>query len=56
MNNTDNFFENNLFRFENAPCDCVIDTKNIAPGQPPETTIKIQAINENKIQRYLKRR
>ncbi len=50
MNNTDNFFENNLFRFENAPCDCVIDTKNIAPGQPPETTIKIQAINENKIQ------
>lgn len=48
--NADNFFENNLFRFENSPCDCAVDTRNIAPGQEPETTIKVQSIPENKIQ------
>lgn len=48
--NTDNFFENNLFRFENSPCDCAVDTRNIAPGQEPETTIKVQSITGEKIQ------
>lgn len=48
--NADNFFENNLFRFENRPCDCAVDIKNIAPGQAPETTIKVQSITDNKIQ------
>ena len=48
--NADNFFENNLFRFENSPCDCAVDTRNIAPGQEPETTIKVQSIPGEKIQ------
>ncbi len=48
--NADNFFENNLFRFENSPCDCAVDTRNIAPGQAPETTIKVQSIPGDKIQ------
>lgn len=48
--NTENFFENNLFRFENDHCECATDTINIAPGQPPVTTIKVQAIPGNKIQ------
>ena len=48
--NADNFFENNLFRFENSPCDCAVDTRNIAPGQEPETTIKVQSISGDKIQ------
>ena len=49
-NTTDNFFENNLFRFENSLCDCAVDTRFITPGQPPETTMKVQAISENKLQ------
>lgn len=48
--NADIFFENNLFRFENSPCDCAVDTRNIAPGQEPETTIKVQSIPGKKIQ------
>ncbi len=48
--NTENFFENNLFRFENAHCDCATDTINVAPGVPPETTIKVQSIPGEKIQ------
>lgn len=46
----DNFFENNLFRFENSPCECVEDTRHTAPGEPPETTIKVQALSGEKIQ------
>lgn len=49
VENADNFFENNLFRFENSPCDCAVDTRNIAPGQSPETTIKVQSIPGDKI-------
>lgn len=48
--NTENFFENNLFRFENAHCDCATDTINVAPGVPPETTIKVQSMPGEKIQ------
>ncbi len=48
--NNDNFFENNLFRFENRPCDCAEDTHYITPSQPPQTTIKVQAIPGDKIQ------
>lgn len=50
IENTENFFENNLFRFENDHCECATDTINIAPGQPPVTTIKVQAIPGKKIQ------
>lgn len=48
--NTENFFENNLFRFENAHCDCATDTINVATGVPPETTIKVQSMPGEKIQ------
>lgn len=48
--NTENFFENNLFRFENSHCDCATDTINVAPGVPPETTIKVQSMPGEKIQ------
>lgn len=47
---TDNFFENNLFRFENSACECAVDTKHIAPGEAPETTIKVQALAGEHIQ------
>lgn len=49
LNNNDNFFEDNLFRFDNSPCDCAVDTNHITPSQPPETTIKVQAISGEKI-------
>ena len=48
--NTENFFENNLFRFENAHCECATDILNVAPNQPPMTTIKVQSILGEKIQ------
>lgn len=44
MENTENFFESNLFLFNNEHCDCAVDTKFLSPSQPPETTIKVQAI------------
>lgn len=28
----EDFFENNLFRYESYSCDCVKDIKHIAPG------------------------
>lgn len=49
IENNENFFENNLFRFDNDPCDCATDTINVAPGMPPATTIKVQAIPGEKI-------
>ena len=49
IENNENFFENNLFRFDNDPCDCVTDTINLAPGTPPTTTIKVQAIPGERI-------
>lgn len=48
--NAENFFENNLFRFENAHCECATDVINVAPNQPPITTIKVQSIPNEKIQ------
>lgn len=49
VENNETFFENNLFRFDNDPCDCATDTINVAPGIPPATTIKVQAIPGEKI-------
>lgn len=43
-NNTENFFEDNLFRFDNAHCACAIDKFHISPEQQPQTTIKVQAL------------
>ena len=48
LENNENFFENNLFRFDNDPCGCATDTINLAPGMPPVTTIKVQAIHGKK--------
>lgn len=49
LENNENFYEDNLFKFENDSCDCAEDVKYISPGRPPETTIKIQAMPGNKI-------
>lgn len=43
-NNTENFYEDNLFRFDNSHCACAIDEFHISPDQPPQTTIKVQAL------------
>ena len=43
-NNTENFFEDNLFRFDNTHCACAIDKFHISPEQQPQTTIKVQAL------------
>ena len=41
---TDNFFENNLFRFDNTHCICNIDKIYFSPTQAPQTTIKVHAL------------
>lgn len=50
VENAENFYENNLFRFENPHCECATDVINVAPNQPPITTIKVQSIPGEKIQ------
>lgn len=47
--NNINFYENNLFIFKGHACNCAIDTNNIAPNLPPETTLKIQSNHEHNI-------
>ena len=34
-------FVNNLFELDSYACNCEKDTKNVVPGEPPETTLKI---------------
>lgn len=34
-------FLNNLFELDSYACECEKDIKNVAPGEPPETTLKI---------------
>ena len=40
----ENFFENNLFRFNSCSCDCVEDIIHTAPMQPEKRVLKIQAV------------
>lgn len=48
-NNTDNFFENNIFKYNSFSCDCAVDTVHITPNEPPQTTYKLQTIEGKKI-------
>ncbi len=34
-------FLNNLFELDSYACECEKDIKNVAPGEPPETTLKL---------------
>lgn len=47
--NREDFFENNLFRYESYSCDCVKDIEHITPGAEPITTLKLQSIPARKI-------
>ncbi|WP_127837209.1 CGNR zinc finger domain-containing protein [Clostridium prolinivorans] len=47
--NANNFFENNLFRFQSCACDCVEDIIHTAPGHPEKRILKLQAILEDTI-------
>lgn len=37
-------FVNNLFELSSYACKCEKDTKNVVPGEPPETTLKIYSL------------
>lgn len=47
--NREDFFENNLFRYESYSCDCVKDIEHIAPGVEPITTLKLQSLPTKRI-------
>lgn len=40
----EDFFQNNLFRFESYSCYCAKDIRHITPGAEPLTTIKLQSL------------
>lgn len=42
-------FVNNLFELDSYACKCEKDTKNIVPGEPPETTLKIYGLADHPI-------
>ncbi|WP_411677125.1 hypothetical protein [Caproicibacter sp.] len=39
-------FLNNLFELDSYACECEKDIKNVAPGEPPETTLKLYSNTE----------
>lgn len=45
----EDFFENNLFRYESYSCDCVKDIEHITPGAEPITTLKLQSLQTKRI-------
>lgn len=42
-------FVNNLFELNSYACTCEKDIKNIVPGEPPETTLKIYSLADHPI-------
>ena len=42
-------FVNNLFELDSNACKCEKDTKNVVPGEPPETTLKIYSLSDRPI-------
>ena len=42
-------FVNNLFELDSYACKCEKDTKNVVPGEPPETTLKIYSQSDQPI-------
>ena len=41
------FFVNNLFELNSYACKCEKDTKNVVPGEPPETTLKLYSLSDH---------
>ena len=44
MKNSSDFLSNNLFKFENYPCECQKETIFDAPGQAPHFKLKVCAL------------
>lgn len=42
-------FVNNLFELDSYACGCEKDTKNLIPGEPPETTLKLYSLTDKPI-------
>ena len=42
-------FVNNLFELDSNACKCEKDTKNVVPGEPPETTLKLYSLSSRPI-------
>lgn len=42
-------FVNNLFELDSYACKCEKDTKNVVPGEPPETTLKMYSLANHPI-------
>ena len=42
-------FVNNLFELDSYACKCEKDIKNVVPGEPPETTLKIYSLSNRPI-------
>ncbi len=42
-------FVNNLFELDSYACGCEKDTKNLIPGEPPETTLKVYTLVDKPI-------
>lgn len=42
-------FVNNLFELDSYACRCEKDTKNLIPGEPPETTLKLYSLMDKPI-------
>ncbi|OCA97842.1 CGNR zinc finger domain-containing protein [Clostridium beijerinckii] len=45
----ENFFENNIFRYDSCSCECAEDIVHTAPGQPPLKTYKLQCVPSKSI-------
>ncbi len=43
------FFVNNLFELSGYACKCEKDTKNVVPGEPPETTLKLYSLIDHPV-------
>lgn len=43
------FFVNNLFELSSYACKCEKDTKNVVPGEPPETTLKMYSLIDHPV-------
>ena len=42
-------FVNNLFELDSYACMCEKDTKNVVPGEPPETTLKMYSMSDHPV-------
>lgn len=52
MKNSSDFLSNNLFKFENYPCECQKETIFDAPGQAPHFKLKVCALPNKETLRF----